>query len=238
MVGSSYRSIALLVLAASFVLPGCVAATKYNQLNDELGQAQDDLAYAEQQLRDAEQLLQDASIDDDALAIATARADDEALRRKAAEDQLAGMQGKESVLGRAGIDVFYDEKTGEAGFRAESDVFFSSGGDELTKSGKSSLDLIVDQLKTFAGPIRVDGHTDSDPVVKTKAKYPYGNIQLGAQRAISVREYLIEKGIEERRIWIASHGPFKPLDVGTSTEAKKRNRRVEIMIPVGKPAHG
>mgnify|MGYP003572435323 FL=1 len=238
MVRTTFRSFTLLVLAASFVLPGCVAATKYNQLSDDLAQAQEDLAYAQQQLRDAESLLQDAYVDEDALAQATARADAESARRLELEAMLASMQGQSALLSNAGIDVIYDPKSGEAGFRGQSDVFFVSGSDALTKEGKASLDLVIDELKGFEGPIRVDGHTDSDPVVKTKAKYPHGNIQLGAQRAISVREYMVEKGIPEGRIWIASHGPYRPLDAGTSNEAKKRNRRVEIMIPVGKPAQG
>jgi chemotaxis protein MotB len=237
-VRSTSRSFGLLAIVAAFVLPGCVAATKYNQLADDLVRAQEELGYAQQQLADAEGLLQNAYVDEDALAEALNRASAAEQARRDLEAQYSEIQGKSSLLAQRGVDVVYHAESNLAGFSAGSDVFFVSGSDALSKDGKSALDLIVAELNNLDGPIRVDGHTDSDPVSKTKDKYPHGNIQLGALRAISVRNYLVEKGIPEGRVWIASHGPYKPVQQGNTDEAKARNRRVEILVPVGKPAQG
>lgn len=232
------RFSAMLSLMAGLVLPGCVAATKYSQLEEQLARANEDLSYTQQQLADAEALLQESTVDGQALTAATERAEAAERERLRLEQILSEVEGKSSLLGSRGIEVIYDEESGMAGFRGGNDVFFVSGSDALSKDGKATLDMIVEELNRLEGPIRVDGHTDSDPVVKTKDKYPFGNIQLGASRAISVRSYLVERGIPEERIWIASHGPYKPVVKGDTADAKSRNRRVEILVPVGRRPAG
>lgn len=238
MVGSRSRSFGLLALVAGLCLPGCVAATKYHTLEEDLARAQDELAYAQQQLQDAEGLLQNAYVDEGALAAANARAEAAEAEKQRLAAAMAEIDGKSALLAQRGIEIVYDEKTGWGGYRGGADVFFVSGSDALSKEGKETLNFIVDELKQLSGPIRVDGHTDSDPVSKTKDKFPHGNIQLGASRAISVREYLISRGIPEERVWIASHGQYKPVANGDSKEAKAKNRRVEILVPVGPQANG
>lgn len=235
MAHTTLRSRLLLAVLAASLLPGCVAATKYRTLEDELARLQGELSYSQQQLMDAETLLADAQFDESELASAQARADQAERDRASLESRLNELSGKTALLSERGIEVVFDRESGMAGFRGGSDVFFNSGSDVLSQDGKGSLDLIAGELSKFDGPIRVDGHTDTDPVSKTKDKFPKGNIQLGASRAIAVREYLIERGIPENRIWIASHGPFKPLTQSDSKEAKAKNRRVEILVPVAAP---
>ena len=71
--------------------------------------------------------------------------------------------------------------------------------------------------------IRVEGYTDGDKLVKTKAKWGT-NENLSAARALAVETYLVGKGIDNDRIYSAAFGPSKPK--GT----KKDSRRVEIVI--------
>lgn len=55
------------------------------------------------------------------------------------------------------------------------------------------------------------------------------NRRLGWQRAENVRTYLIEKGIDERRISVVSHGKWDPEETKQNTEeTRRKNRRVEI----------
>ncbi|MFH2001188.1 MAG: OmpA family protein, partial [Planctomycetota bacterium] len=88
------------------------------------------------------------------------------------------------------------------------------------------------QLKQRKNEIRIVGHTDSVPIVKpdTKKKYPYGNVQLSTDRALAVFDYLKTKGVDENRMCITGYGPHKPLVENNSTENKRRNRRVEIIL--------
>ncbi len=105
------------------------------------------------------------------------------------------------------------------------DVLFNSGSDELRKDAKATLDEISKVIKsTYASnEIRVEGYTDSDKLVKTKAKWGT-NENLSANRAMAVERYLVGKGIDNNQIYSAAFGPSKPK--GT----KKDSRRVEIVI--------
>ena len=73
--------------------------------------------------------------------------------------------------------------------------------------------------------IRVDGHTDTDPISKTKNLYD-SNWDLGAKRANEVVVFLTEKcGINPKQIYSASYGPYRPV-----SSNKADNRRVDIVL--------
>src|SRR5207302_7510851 len=58
--------------------------------------------------------------------------------------------------------------------------------------------------------IRIDGHTDNAPVVKSK-KENHDNWELGAKRAKVVLDHMLAKGIAPERCFFASFGPYRPL---------------------------
>jgi len=111
------------------------------------------------------------------------------------------------------------------------DILFASGKATLTSQGRRTLDGIVNDLKkTYAGlPVRVYGHTDSDPIRKTKTLWQ-DNLDLSANRAMAVTRYLISKGIAAKRVETISMGEHHPV-AGNKTKANKsKNRRVEIVV--------
>jgi chemotaxis protein MotB len=75
--------------------------------------------------------------------------------------------------------------------------------------------------------LRVDGHTDVRPINSPQFK---SNWDLSAARAISVVQYLISRGVSPQRLVAAGFGEFQPLDTGTTEEAYKRNRRIELKL--------
>ena len=97
---------------------------------------------------------------------------------------------------------------------------------ESLGEGSVALEKIADILKRdFSGRrIYVEGHTDNDPINKTKDKYK-DNLDLSAERAGAVARFLIEQGVPARQVSIVGYGQHDPLDAGT----KARNRRVEIV---------
>jgi len=108
--------------------------------------------------------------------------------------------------------------------KLDNDFFFRSGSDDVSKEGVESLQKVAAILKgeTY---VRVIGHTDNDPINKSKKENPTGmNLELGARRAVSVASELRKAGIEETRMHVVSMGEADPV----STD-KKKNRRVEIM---------
>ncbi len=56
------------------------------------------------------------------------------------------------------------------------------------------------------------------------------NLELSERRARSVRDYIVEVGVDSGLIETKGFGKAKPLVPGTSAQARARNRRVEIGI--------
>jgi chemotaxis protein MotB len=121
-------------------------------------------------------------------------------------------------------------------FVFQSEVFFDTGQATLLPEGKSELDKVasalVDLDKQIPGEIawvlRVDGHTDvrpinNNPIFKS-------NWELSSARAISVVQYLISLGVPAQRLVAAGFAEFQPLDTGTTEDAYKRNRRIELKL--------
>ena len=110
-------------------------------------------------------------------------------------------------------------------------ILFDSGLAKLKTKGEVALEKIAKHLKSHPSAIvRVDGHTDNDPIVKSKYLWE-SNHHLSAGRALSVLHYLINKGhIEENRIHIAGYGPNRPMASNKSKAGKMQNRRVEFLI--------
>ncbi len=140
------------------------------------------------------------------------------------QGQLATPVSTTGFEGIDGIDVNRRAR-GEVVVGVESDILFASGSADLRNDAKATLDRVAQVLKSQYGSneIRVEGYTDTDPLVKTKAKWGT-NENLSANRALAVESYLVSKGINNDKIYSAAFGPSK--QKGT----KKESRRVEIVI--------
>jgi chemotaxis protein MotB len=120
-------------------------------------------------------------------------------------------------------------------FVFQSEVFFDSGSAALLPEGRNELDQLataITELEKKIPPeipwvLRVDGHTDVRPINSPQFK---SNWDLSAARAISVVQYLISRGVSPQRLVAAGFGEFQPLDTGTSEDAYKRNRRIELKL--------
>ena len=56
------------------------------------------------------------------------------------------------------------------------------------------------------------------------------NWELSSARATTVVKYLISRGVSPWRLVAAGYGEFQPIDEGTSEEALRRNRRIELKL--------
>ncbi len=110
-------------------------------------------------------------------------------------------------------------------------ILFSSGLAKLKPKGEAALKKIATHLNEKpAALVRIDGHTDTDPIVKSKYLWD-SNHHLSAGRALSVLHYLVSKeNIDEKRIHIAGYGPNRPITSNDSKKSKGKNRRVEFLI--------
>lgn len=103
-------------------------------------------------------------------------------------------------------------------------VFFDTGKATLRKESFTALNDLVDALKMKpAMVVEIAGHTDN---VGSKN----ANQQLSEQRAVSVRTYLIKKGIDGQRILAKGYGDNEPVSYNDTEEGKQQNRRTEVRI--------
>jgi outer membrane protein OmpA-like peptidoglycan-associated protein len=102
-------------------------------------------------------------------------------------------------------------------------ILFESGSAQLKSSSFSELDKLVSELQSKpAIKIEISGHTDNQGNEAT-------NKLLSENRAISVKKYLIQKGIAADRLTSKGMGSAKPLATNDTEEGRKQNRRVEFV---------
>jgi len=131
-----------------------------------------------------------------------------------------------------GYDVAFDPSAGTVTVTLENSILFDSGKATLKQATSAELDHIRSVLRDgkYAGkPVDVVGHTDADPIRKTKDKWK-DNLELSAQRALSVSRYLIQKGMDEDKVRAVGCGASRPIASNASTAGKAKNRRVEIVV--------
>jgi outer membrane protein OmpA-like peptidoglycan-associated protein len=103
-------------------------------------------------------------------------------------------------------------------------IFFDNDKAELRQKSKEELDKLYSRLKSKPGfIIQVSGHTDD------KASHEY-NYVLSEARAVTVVQYLIEKGLDKNKLMAKGFGETKPVASNEDEAGRQQNRRVEFMI--------
>jgi chemotaxis protein MotB len=110
-----------------------------------------------------------------------------------------------------------------------SDVTFTAGRADLNRQAQETLRLVARTLKETDGfnRLRIEGHTDSDPIRKSGWR---DNRELSLARASKVRMFLVAQGLGEGLMSVEGHGAARPIASNTSSQGKARNRRVEIVL--------
>jgi hypothetical protein len=103
-------------------------------------------------------------------------------------------------------------------------VFFDTDKADLKDESLPELDRTADFLKSNPElKVSFEGHTDD----VGEDNY---NMQLSQRRAESVKTYLLNQGIERKRVASSGYGKTRPKKQGTSDEIRAMNRRVEMKI--------
>lgn len=103
-------------------------------------------------------------------------------------------------------------------------VFFEYNKYALLDKSKVELDNLVKFLKENSEINgEISGHTDN---IGDKAR----NKELSLQRAHSVRDYLVENGIDASRLVYKGYGDTQPAATNDTEEGRAKNRRIEFKI--------
>jgi outer membrane protein OmpA-like peptidoglycan-associated protein len=113
---------------------------------------------------------------------------------------------------------------GEIAVRLKNDVLFDTNSYALRSESRTTLDELATNFRQYPdNTIVVEGHTDS---TGTEAY----NQKLSEQRASSVADYLIDRGVAPSAITVYGYGELRPKDTNNTAEGRQMNRRVEIHI--------
>lgn len=137
-----------------------------------------------------------------------------------------------ALAGRSDVKVEGDRFVlqGDVLFGSCSAVIGDAGKPELDKIAAIILDIQDDIPAETPWVLRVDGHADATPLGPSCAARFSSNLELSAQRATAVVEYLKSRGVPAKRLVATGWGSEWPLVAGYSQTALAQNRRIEFKL--------
>ncbi len=112
-------------------------------------------------------------------------------------------------------------------FRVLGGLLFNPGSVEISEQGRATLGQLMGELTRQGKRIRVDGHTDDQPITHSN----WGtNLRLSVERSMAVADFLTKSGIPAEKVSVAGYGEYQPAQPEKSDAARQKNRRVEILM--------
>lgn len=104
------------------------------------------------------------------------------------------------------------------------DISFDTGRADIKPNLRPILDQFAQGLSQQTSmEVRIVGHTDSTG--SDAINYP-----LSVSRAQSARDYLVDRGVDSRRISVDGRGSREPVADNATSEGRARNRRIDIFL--------
>lgn len=108
-------------------------------------------------------------------------------------------------------------------------VYFGFDMSSIDAFEAPKIEVVSEHMKSnLSHKVLIEGHCDE----RGTENY---NLTLGEQRALSVREYLINLGVNPDRVHTISYGEARPADTGMTEEAYAANRRCTFVLLTPEP---
>lgn len=244
-IGSNYRNLTVkydklnqindqLQDKLSKLLEGNAADTK--KLSGELQLTQEQLLKKQDELRQLEMELNAQKTQLDAL---KAELQKREARVKELEDVLAQkdkavndlkQKVSDALIGFEGKGLTITQKNGKIYVSMDENLLFATGSTKVESKGVEALKKLAKVLEQNSDiNVMVEGHTDDVPM-KGSGEIK-DNWDLSVMRATSVVKILTNNGnIDPKRLTAAGKGEHMPLDPAKTAEARKKNRRTEVIL--------
>lgn len=216
------------------LLKGNIADTK--KLSGELQLTQERLLKKEDELKLLESQLNKEKVNLDQLTIELkkreARVAELESILKSKDDAVNALKKKLSgaLFGFEGKGLTITQKNGKVYVSMDENLLFASGSTKVEKKGVDALKEVAKVLEQNAEiNILIEGHTDDVPMVgKGDIK---DNWDLSVIRATAIVKIITQNStVDPHRLTAAGRGEYSPLDSEKSVEARKKNRRTEIIL--------
>lgn len=103
-------------------------------------------------------------------------------------------------------------------------ITFAFDSASLNPSFRPTLDKLAATMNEYnQNTVTIAGHTDS-------VGNPSYNMNLSRDRADSVRNYLVSRGVASNRINVVAYGQTRPIADNNSDYGRQQNRRVELTV--------
>jgi outer membrane protein OmpA-like peptidoglycan-associated protein len=103
-------------------------------------------------------------------------------------------------------------------------IYFEQSKHELLETSFEELNRVAALMKENSTmEIQLEGHTDNVGDFML-------NVELSRNRVSAVKNYLVDKGIEENRIQVKGYGSTRPVASNSNEKSRQQNRRVEFLI--------
>jgi chemotaxis protein MotB len=113
--------------------------------------------------------------------------------------------------------------------------FFDSGQAALRPGAADKIERIAEVLARHGFYLRVEGHSDNQPIHTPQFD---SNWELSTARAMSVLTLLInQSGLDPGRISLAGYGQYRPIADNATSDGRKMNRRVDLVVVGGVEPH-
>ena len=136
----------------------------------------------------------------------------------------------DALLGFEGQGLTVTRKDGKVYVSLDEKLLFKSGSTVVDPNGVRALKQLAVVLANNRDiDIMIEGHTDDVPF--RKGSSIKDNWDLSVMRATSIVRILLDgSGIDPTRLTVAGRGEFLPVDSASTTEARRKNRRTEIIL--------
>ncbi len=134
-----------------------------------------------------------------------------------------------ALLGFKDNGLSMSVKNGKVYVSLEERLLFASGSTEVDAKGVEALKKLSKVLENESDVnVLIEGHTDNVPIKSAKIK---DNWDLSVLRATSIVRILISASKVDPKIFtVAGRGEYYPVDSANTAEARKKNRRTEIIL--------
>ncbi|MFN6039193.1 MAG: OmpA family protein [Bacteroidota bacterium] len=213
-----------------------LAQQSAQKLNSDLQLSQEQLLKKQEELKSLEAQLNKQKTDLETLSgelknrEARVKELEDLLKRKDDDANALKKKLSEALFNFENKGLTITQKNGKVYVSMDESLLFASGKTTVEPKGVDALKNLASVLEQNTDiNVMVEGHTDNQPM-KGSGDIK-DNWDLSVMRATSVTKIILSSAtIDAKRLTAAGRGEFFPIDPANTSDARKKNRRTEIIL--------